>query len=121
MSKKDLYKLGKNNLKGFEDFVINSEDLNLPFTNSSSKSPKEINHKGISLLENDNARLVKIKELIKHKLPMSSQYSQSLQIIREQKTLLQNLREEIFEFSEQENSPYKKSLSEIFDSFFNKD
>jgi hypothetical protein len=48
-----------------------------------------------------------------------SKFNQSEALLAHQESELIDLRQRIFEITDEPNSPYRKSMREIFDSFFN--
>lgn len=119
MDKKKLVKvLPPEDMKGFEEFVEGQpQDTNfLPRGVAGNK--KEVSFEHFTFLTNDSERLLRIKNLLTEKLPFSSKFQQSEALLKEQDEELIVIRKKIFEISDKKNSPYRRSLSELFDSFF---
>lgn len=117
MDKKRLVKtLPPEDLKGFEEFIDGqSSDTNfLPRPNNK----KEVSFEHFTFLTNDSERLSRLKDLLMDKLPFSNRYEQGAQLIGEQKKEVNLLKKHLFEISNKPGSPYRKSLAEIFNSFF---
>lgn len=102
-------------IKGFEEFA---KDLEMNFKDSSKKNIKETSFEALTFLKDDETRLGKVKNLLVHKIPFAMKYDQFNTIVKLQQDELNQIKNEIFQFSEDENSGFKKSLSEIFDQYF---
>ncbi len=121
MDKKRLIKnLEADDLKGFEEFIEGQpSDTNfLPRGVGGGTKKNDSNFEHFTFLTNDSVRLTKIKELLSEKLPFSAKFNQSEKLISEQKNEIKLMQKKLFEFCDNKNSPYRKSLSEIMDSFF---
>lgn len=117
MDKKTLVKtLLPEDLKGFEEFIEGQPND----TNFLTKQPnkKEVSFEHFTFLTNDSERLLRVKDLLTKKIPFSSKFKQGQHLIREQQEEIDILRKKIFENCDKELSPYRKSLGEIFNSFF---
>lgn len=120
MDKKQLIKsLPSEELKGFEEF-IEGEPADTTFLPKppGNSAKKEVSFEHFTFLTNDGDRLSKLKVLVAEKIPFSSQFDQSHKIIKEQEDKIEITRAEIFRFSDQDNSPFRRSIGEIFNSFF---
>lgn len=104
-------------VKGFEDFIDGENDKSF-MGKSSGSQKKDINYENFTFLTNDAERLSRLKNLLTEKLPFASRFEQGNQILKDQKAEVQELKNRIFLTSDQEGSPYRKSMGEIFDSFF---
>jgi flagellar biosynthesis component FlhA len=121
MDKKRLIKtLEPDDLKGFEEFIEgqSSETSFLPKGVGGSSKKNEANFEHFTFLANDSVRLTKLKKLLSEKLPFITKFDQSQKLIEEQKTEIEIIRKKLFEVLDQNESTYKKSLREIFNSFF---
>lgn len=120
MDKKRLVKnLPADDLKGFEEFIDGqSTDTNfLPRGVSGSK--KDVpGFEHFTFLTNDSVRLNKMKDLLMDKIPFASKYEQGEKLILDQQKEILLLKKNIFEISNRPDSTYRKSIQEIFDSFF---
>ncbi len=117
MDKKRLVKnLTPEELKGFEEF-IDGESVDTNFLPRGAQK-KETSFEHFTFLTNDSSRLLKQKDLLVNKLPFASKYEQGEKLILEQKKEIMLLKKNIFEICNRPQSPYRKSLQEIFDSFF---
>lgn len=120
MDKKRLIKnLGPEDLKGFEEFIEgqSSETSFLPKGVGGGK--KDIaGFEHFTFLSNDSVRLTKLKSLLSEKLPFSARFDQSAKLIHEQQEELELMKRKLFEICDKVDSPYRKSVSEIFNSFF---
>lgn len=81
-------------------------------------SREKINIETINFIQLDQKRLMKIKNLITDKILRNKTDNQSESIIEEQYQHIQELKQEIFLISKKENSGFRKSMSELFDSFY---
>jgi hypothetical protein len=105
-------------LKGFEEFLEgqSSETNFIPRGNTPAK--KEISFEHFTFLTNDSIRLNKIKDLLMVKIPFAARHEQGQFLIAEQTRELELLRKHLFENCHRPDSAYRKSLSEILDTFF---
>lgn len=121
MDKKKLIKnLPVDDLKGFEEFIEGepNDSSFLPKPGIANSSKKEVSFEHFTFLTHDSERLLKLKNLIAEKIPFSAKFDQSSHLIILQNDSIIELKKKIFGFSEKENSAYQRSLSEIFNSFF---
>lgn len=121
MDKKRLIKnLEAEDIKGFEEFIEGqSNDTNfLPRGVGGNAKKNETSFEHFTFLTNDSVRLTKLKQLLSDKLPFSAKFDQSDKIIKEQRAELELIKNKLFEACDSKDSPYRKSLQEIFDSFF---
>ena len=119
-NKKPTRNAESDDLKGFEEFIDGqSSDSNfLPRGVTGNSTKKETGFEHFTFLMNDSARLSKLKSLLTEKLSFVSRFDQSSKLIQEQNEELELMRQKIFEINDQPGSAYRKSLKEIFDSFF---
>lgn len=121
MDKKRLIKsLEPEDLKGFEEFIEGqpSDSSFLPKGVGGGSKKNEAGFEHFTFLTNDSERLMKLKNLLSEKLPFSAKFDQSGKLIREQKEEIELFKTKLFEVFHEPDSAYKKSLKEIFDSFF---
>lgn len=120
MDKKRLVKtLPPEEMKGFEEFIEGEPDEKSFLGKATgSGTKKEVGFENFTFLSNDAERLHRIKDLFSEKLPFATKYKQGEHILRNQQNAIQELRKRLFELSDKEGSPYRISLTEIFDSFF---
>lgn len=121
MDKKRLVKtLGPEDLKGFEEFIEGQpSDTNfLPKGVGGTNKKNEAGFEHFTFLTNDAERLTKLKLLLTEKLPFSARFDQSDKLIKEQKEELEILKKRIYELCDKDDSTYRKSLRDVFDSFF---
>lgn len=121
MDKKKLIKsLEEDDIKGFEEFIEGqpADSSFLPRGVGGSNKKNEAGFEHFTFLTNDSERLMKLKLLLSEKLPFSSRFDQSAKLIKDQNDELNVLRKKLFESLDKEGSPYRKSLSEIFNSYF---
>lgn len=106
-------------IRGFEEFIEgqNSDQNFLPKGAGGAKK-NEAGFGHFTFLTNDAERLRKLNLLLSKKLPFSSRFDQSDKLIKEQREELDIIKSKLFEFCDKEDSRYRKSLNEIFDSFF---
>lgn len=113
MDKKNKSDIGDS--KGFEEFI-----------EGQSKEPdlqvrplkKEATFENTTFLANDSLRLMKLKNLLIEKAPFSASHEQGDQLAKEQLKEIQNLKSILFEIFQKPDSAYLKSMSEVFDNFF---
>lgn len=118
MDKKRLVKnLPPEDMKGFEEFIDGqSSDTNfLPRGNSTKK---EAGFEHFTFLTNDAVRLQKLNDLLMDKIPFAAKHEQGEQLIQAQQKEIMLLKKNLFEFCNKPKSAYRKSMQEIFDSFF---
>lgn len=121
MDKKRLVKtLDKEDMKGFEDFIEGQpSDTNfLPRPSAGNPPKKDTGFEHFTFLATDSVRLTKLKDLLSSKLPFSMRFEQGNALLKEQREEVQLLRAQLFDLCDQKGAPYRKSLSEVFDSFF---
>lgn len=121
MDKKRLLKtLEPDDLKGFEEFIEgqSSDSSFLPKGVGGATKKNEAGFEHFTFLTNDAERLTKLKKLLSEKLPFSAKFDQSQKLIQEQKGEIDIIRKKLFEVCDQGDSAYKKSLREVFNSFF---
>lgn len=121
MDKKKLLKnKDSEDLRGFEEFLEGqpSDSNFLPRGVGGSNKKNEANFEHFTFLSNDSVRLSKLKDLLGKKLPFSSKFEQGQKLLETQKLDLEVMRNKLFDILETPDSPLKKSMTEIFDSFF---
>lgn len=119
MDKKKLLKnLEQEDIKGFEEFIEGQpqETSFLPKGVAGKKNEAGFEH--FTFLTNDSERLTRLKSLLSDKLPFSAKYDQSAKLIKDQKEEIAALRKNLFQHLDEKGSSYRKSLNEIFDSYF---
>jgi hypothetical protein len=117
MDKKKSKRYPEGDTKGFEEF-IEGQHHEASFMNRSSAINKEVSFEHFTFLKNDSERLMRIRNLLHDKIPFAQKYGQGDALLKEQLEEIRLLREKIFEICDRKDSPYRKSLSEIFDAFF---
>lgn len=121
MDKKKLLKSNDpEDLKGFEEFIESqpNETSFLPKGVGGSTKKSETGFEHFTFLTNDAERLTRLKQLLSEKLPFSAKFDQSDKLLREQREEIELFKKKLFEVCEETDSPYKKSVREIFNSFF---
>lgn len=118
MDNKKTGRSEEDDLKGFEDFIQgqSSDPSFLPKSQTSKKN--ELGFEHFTFLSNDTIRLTKIKNLLTNQLPFSAKFDQSEKIIRDQREEIEILKTRIFKICDENNAGIKRSLKEVFDSFF---
>ncbi len=111
--KKDIHHGQADDLKGFEEFIDHLEPA------SSEKTPRHQNAESITFLLNDHVRLQKVAALLSDTLPVIQKYSQGEKIIANQLHQNAMLRDELFALLNSEQSPLHKTLSNLWNGFFN--
>ncbi len=113
-NKKKSSNLPKEDLKGFEEFIEDHQvegQIQRPLKN-------EGGFESYNFLEKDSHRLAKIKNLMSQKLPFMTSHDQSEALLHEQQIEIETLKIHLNNIFKHQSSGYRKSLSEIFDSFF---
>ena len=108
-------------LKGFEDFIKESptaEGTTPGKIPVGGNKKNESNFENYTFLTNDTERIHKLNDLLKEKMDFMNRFDQSERIIQRQKNDITEMRDKIFLISDREKSPYRKSLAEVFDTFF---
>jgi hypothetical protein len=107
-------------IKGFEEFIEgqHNDARFLPKGVGHSTKKNESGFEHFTFLTNDAERLSRLKILLGEKLPFSARFDQADKLIKEQKEELKVIKEKIFEISDRPDSPYRKTLREIFDSYY---
>ena len=107
-------------LRGFEEFIEGqpAEGSFLPKGVGGGAKKNEAGFEHFTFLSNDSERLLKMADLLNAKLPFSAKFDQSAKLINEQKNELELLKKRLLEVCEEKDSPYKTSVREIFNSFF---
>ena len=119
MNKKNFFvkTLPDEDLKGFEEYIDGqSNDSNFIPRGNSSK--KDVSFEHFTFLTNDSSRLTKLKDLLMDKIPLSSNHEQGEKLIEKQQKEILLLKNNIFDHFNKPKSAYRKSIREIFDSFF---
>jgi hypothetical protein len=118
MDKKKLVKVDSDGgLKGFEEFIDGqSSDGN--FLPRGNGTKKDVNFEHFTFLTNDSDRLTKVKDLLMDKIPFATKFEQGQKLINEQNTEIKLLRKNIFGICNRPDSGYRRSMGEIFNSFF---
>lgn len=102
-------------LKGFEEFIeAQGDDFPINRSNQKKETPVE----NITFLLNETERLKKQKKLFNDQLRVIEKFDQSEELINELRMEIQIVRNQIWEISSRDDSPFKISMSEIFDPFF---
>ncbi|MBA2404733.1 MAG: hypothetical protein H0V66_08170 [Bdellovibrionales bacterium] len=120
MDKKRLVKNSPpEDLKGFEEFIDGqSGDSNFLPRGVGSSVKKEAGFEHFTFLTNDAVRLQKIKDLLMDKIPFASKFEQGEKLIKDQEREINLLKKNIFELCNKPNSAYRRSIQEIFNSYF---
>lgn len=106
-------------LRGFEEF-IEEHSIDRPFLprGVGGGTKKEVSFEHFTFLTNDGERLHNLKSLLSSKIPFSRRYEQGKKIIDEQKEEIRHMRDQLFEIQDEKDSRYRKSLRDIFQSYF---
>lgn len=112
--KKLLNPKNADDLKGFEDFLEGVTESSGP-----DKNPKSAGGEALSFILNDNTRLKKLSGLVSDQLPLAQHHSQGDRIIEHQRNLNRQLKHQLFAQLNPADSTLQKSLSEVWDRFFN--
>jgi hypothetical protein len=111
--KKILRSASADDLKGFEEFLDQSND-----GITQDKSGKNIGGESLTFLQNDNMRLKKVASLVTDKLTVAKNHEQGPRIIEHQRNLNTQLKNELFTILQKTDSPLQKTLASVWDSFF---
>lgn len=106
----------QDDVRGFEEFIDAEADKS--FLGKPQGSKRETSFESFTFLTNDGERLMRIKNLLSEKLPFLSKYTQGENLLERQREEISDLKDKIFTISDQKSSPYRRSLGEIFDSYF---
>ena|SRR3989344_3803127 len=103
-------------LKGFEDFIeylYGSTELSIGTTRKA-----EDNFELYTFLEQNNARLENLSELLSSKLEMVKSHPQDSQILVKQESHNRELKDKILSHLLKESSIFEKHLFAIFNNYF---
>jgi coproporphyrinogen III oxidase-like Fe-S oxidoreductase len=104
-------------LSGFQDFIDETrKEIQVKESLKESKNPKNFDQK--AFLSHDEIRLKKLKDLFEKKIPFMNKFNQGDTIIKKQNEEILHFKKNIFQLTDQADSPFRKSLREIFDRFF---
>jgi hypothetical protein len=119
MDKKKIKALPPEDLKGFEEF-IEDQQADRPFLprGVGGGTKKDFSFEHFTFLTNDGERLTNLKLLLSSKIPFSRKYEQGKKLIEEEMEEIKHMREELFNLQDQPESPYRKSMREIFQTYF---
>lgn len=119
MDKKKLKQMPPEDLRGFEEF-IEEHPVDKPFLprGVGGGTKKEVSFEHFTFLTNDNDRLRNLKHLLSAKIPFSRKYEQGKKLIEEESDEIRQLRDAVFEIQNAKESPYRKSLRDLFNNFF---
>ncbi len=112
--KKLLNPRNSDDLKGFEDFIDGVTE-----NSTQEKNPKSAGGEALSFILNDNERLKKLSQLVSDQLPLARNHSQGERIIEHQRNLNRQLKHQLFAMLNPPDSTLQKSLTEVWDRFFN--
>ncbi len=112
--KKLLNPKNTDDLKGFEEFIDGVSD-----GPAQDKNPRIVGGEALSFILNDNIRLKKISQLVSDQLPLAKDHSQGERIIEHQRNLNRQLKNQLHAILNAPDSTLQKSLSSIWDNFFN--
>src|SRR5690554_1432241 len=119
MDKKKLIKIASpEDIQGFEEF-IESQPKDTNFLPRPAVSKKESSFEFFEFLSSDAQRLLKVKNLLSQKLPFLTKYQQAEILIKQQKAEINFIKNNLFLISDKKDSLYRKSLSDVFDNYFN--
>jgi hypothetical protein len=104
-------------LKGFEEY-IDGQSNDTHFLPRGNAAKKDVSFEHFTFLTNDSSRLTKLKDLLMDKLPLASNHEQGEKLIQNQEKEILLLKKNLFDQFSKPKSAYRKSIQEIFDSFF---
>lgn len=107
-------------IKGFEEFIEGQPRENnfIPRGLGGGSKKNDSGFEHFTFLANDGKRLMKLKYLLSDQLPFTARYEQGERLIQNQKSEVTTLRKKIFTICDKEESSYRKSAGEIFNSYF---
>lgn len=106
-------------LKGFEEFIEGQPtDSHFLPRGVGGGTKKEVSFEHFTFLTNDGERLQNLKLLLSSKIPFSRKYEQGKKLMEEEMEEVRHLRSELFDIQNEKDSSYRKSLREIFSTFF---
>jgi hypothetical protein len=114
--KKLIRSIPPEDIRGFEEFLDGQPNDDSFISRGGIK--KDNSFENLTFISNDASRLTKIKNLLTRKLPFTEKYHQGEALVQEQRESLRTIKKELFQLCDRPHSPYRKSLSEIFNSFF---
>lgn len=119
MDKKKFKSLPPGDLKGFEEFIEDHQS-DKPFLprNVGGGMKKEVSFEHFTFLTNDGERLKNLKLLLSSKIPFSRKYEQGKKLIEEEMDEIRLYREKLFSIQDRPESPYRKAMKEVFQSYF---
>ena len=119
MNKKNFFvkTLPDEDLKGFEEY-IDSQSNDTNFLPRGNAAKKDVSFEHFTFLTNDSSRLTKLKDLLMEKIPLASKHEQGEKLIQNQQKEILLLKNNLFDHFNKPKSAYRKSIQEIFDSFF---
>jgi hypothetical protein len=119
MDKKKFKPFPTEDIKGFEEF-IEDQQSDKPFLprGIGGGTKKDFSYEHFTFLTNDGERLTNLKLLLSSKIPFSRKYEQGKKLIEEELEEVKNVREQLFSIQDRPESPYRKSMREIFQSYF---
>jgi hypothetical protein len=113
-NKKNPNDISVDDLKGFEEFIEGEKDTS--FLSRNIKKDKPVEH--ITFINYDSSRLERIRDLCTEKIPLAKKYEQGQKLLEIQEYETQLMKKKLIEIINKPGSSYRKSLQEIFDSFF---
>lgn len=117
MDKKRPGKPDSEDLKGFEEFVEGEPKGSfLPRPVAGNK--KDTSFENFTFITTDTERLVRLKRLLNEKLPFAAKFEQGSGLLKEQREEIQLLQKKLFEVSDQNGSAYRRSIKDVFNSYF---
>ena len=121
MDKKRLIKSVENEeFKGFEDFIEGqpNDSSFLPKGLGGGTKKNEAGFEHFTFLSDDAERLTRLKKMLSEKLPFSAKFDQRDKLIRDQRDEIEVLKRRLFEICDKEGSGYRKTIGEVFNSYF---
>lgn len=118
MDKKKIIKIAdKEDLQGFEEF-IDAQSKDSSFLPRPNAAKKENSFEYFEFLTVDAQRLIKVKNLFSQKLPFLGKFNQAEMLIKQQKSEIAFIKNNLFLVSDKKDSLYRKSLRDVFDNYF---
>lgn len=105
--------------QGFQDFIDSEKDKSFLLKKGNATALK--NDRGFeyfTFLNNDGSKLVKTRLLLNEKIPFMLKFNQTSSLVEKQNNELSEIKQRLFQISDEKDSPFRKSLAEVFDLYF---
>jgi hypothetical protein len=103
----------KDDMVGFKEFVGGNKK-------SKKRQPRDTSYENLTFLQQESDRLNCLIDLFEYKISNVRDYPQDIALSVQQETLNIDLRENLIDRMLEDDSPFRKKMALIFDSFFSK-